>query len=264
MKRGQLLHIDLSSQTSETIERQDLFEKYIGGVGVASQLLLDNCPPNTPYEDAPIIFAIGPLNVFFPCCAKTVALFKSPLTGNLGESYAGGKLSTAMRFAGHDAVMITGKLDKPHYLLIQDDTVEFRDAHALWGLSTRATGRILKEKAPGEGRRSILRIGVAGENQVRYGMVVVDTVRHFGRLGLGCVMGAKKLKGIVITGTQNHKVPSVRDYKNEYKKIHDLVLRTGRMDKYDILGTSVNVLPLNEIQALPTRNFSSFNFEGAE
>ncbi len=264
MKNGQLLHIDLTSQTSEVIERQDLFEKYIGGVGVASKLLVDNCPPSTPYEDAPIIFAIGPLNVFYPCCAKTVALFKSPLTGNLGESYAGGKLSMAMHQAGHEAIMITGRLEKPHYLLIQDDRVEFRNAHALWGLSTRATGRILKEKAPGEGRRSILRIGVAGENRISYAMVVADTVRHFGRLGLGCVMGAKMLKGIVITGTQHHKVPSVKEYRSEFKKVHDLVLRTGRMDKYDILGTSVNILPLNEIQALPTRNFSSFNFEGAD
>lgn len=264
MSNGRVLHIDLTAQTSETIERHDLFEKYLGGVGVASQLLLDNCPPNTPYEDAPIIFATGPLNMFYPCCAKTVALFKSPLTGNLGESYAGGKLSMAMKIAGHDVVMITGKLDKPYYLLIQDDKVEFRNAHALWGLSTRATGRILKEKAPGEGRRSILRIGVAGENQIRYAMVVADTVRHFGRLGLGCVMGAKKLKGLVITGSQNYKVPSIKEYRDEYKKIHELVLKTGRMDKYDILGTSVNVLPLNEIQALPTRNYSSFNFEGAE
>ncbi|MFW9908953.1 MAG: aldehyde ferredoxin oxidoreductase N-terminal domain-containing protein [Candidatus Thorarchaeota archaeon] len=264
MIQGQVLHIDLSAKTTETIERKDLFEKYIGGVGVASQLLLDNCPPDTPYEDAPIIFATGPLNMFYPCCAKTVALFKSPLTGNLGESYAGGKMSIAMRLAGHDVILITGKLDRPHYLLIQDNSVEFRNAHALWGLSTRATGRILKEKAPGEGRRSILRIGVAGENQVRYAMAVVDTVRHFGRLGLGCVMGSKKLKGMVITGTHNYKVPSIKEYREEYKKVHDLVLRTGRMDKYDILGTSKNVLHLNEIQALPTRNFSSFSFEGAE
>jgi len=264
MIQSHILHINLSSQTSETIERPDLFEKFIGGVGVASKLLLDNCPPKTPYEDAPIIFATGPLNMFYPCCAKTVALFKSPLTGNLGESYAGGKLSMAMRLAGHDAIMITGKLDTPYYLLIQDDTVEFRDAHALWGLSTRATGRILKEKSPGEGRRSILRIGVAGENQVRYAMVVADTVRHFGRLGLGCVMGSKKLKGIVITGTKNPKVSSIKEYRTEYKKIHDLVLNTNLMDKYDILGTPMNVLPLNEIQALPTRNFSSFHFEGAD
>jgi aldehyde:ferredoxin oxidoreductase len=264
MIQGHILHINLSSQTSETIERPDLFEKFIGGVGVASKLLLDNCPPKTPYEDAPIIFATGPLNMFYPCCAKTVALFKSPLTGNLGESYAGGKLSMAMRLAGHNVIMITGKLDSPYYLLIQDDTVEFRDAHALWGLSTRATGRILKEKSPGEGRRSILRIGVAGENQVRYAMVVADTVRHFGRLGLGCVMGSKKLKGIVITGTKNPKVSAIKEYRTEYKKIHDLVLNTNLMDKYDILGTPMNVLPLNEIQALPTRNFSSFHFEGAD
>lgn len=261
---GRVLHIDLSKQTSETIERPELYEKLIGGVGAASQLLLENCPPNTPYEDAPIVFAVGPLNMFFPCCAKTVALFKSPLTGNLGESYAGGKMGMAMRLAGHDAILITGKLDSPHYLLIQDDRVEFRNAHALWGLSTRAAGRILKEKAPGEGRRSILRIGVGGENQVRYAMVVVDTVRHFGRLGLGCIMGSKHLKGIVITGTHDYTIPAIKEYRAEYKKIYDLVLKTGRMDKYDILGTSKNILHLNEIQALPTRNFSASSFEAAE
>ncbi|NWF94860.1 MAG: aldehyde:ferredoxin oxidoreductase [Candidatus Thorarchaeota archaeon] len=261
---GRVLHIDLSARTSHVQDREELFQKWIGGVGVASQLLLENCPPGTAYADSPIILATGPFNMYYPCCAKTVAMFKSPLTGDLGESYAGGKLSMGMRLAGHDAVIITGRLSQPHYLLIQDDHVEFRDAHALWGLSARATGRILKEKAPGEGRRSILRIGVAGENQVRYAMVVVDTVRHFGRLGLGCVMGAKMLKGIVITGTHSYVVPSVKDYREMYRRVYDLVLKTGRMDKYDILGTSKNVLALNELRGLPTRNFSSSHFEGAE
>jgi aldehyde:ferredoxin oxidoreductase len=261
---GQVLRINLSSKTSETIDRSALFDRWLGGTGVATQLLLEECPPKTPYPDSPIIFAIGPLDLYYPCAAKTVAMFKSPLTGNLGESYAGGKVGMAMQLAGHDAIVIAGKLETPHYLLIQDDSVEFRDAHALWGLSARATGRVLKEKAPGEGRRSILRIGVAGENQVRYAMVVADTVRHFGRLGLGCVMGAKKLKGIVVTGTRGGKVAAIKEYRNMYKELYDLVLKTGRMDKYDILGTPVNVLPLNELRGLPTRNFSSGHFEGAE
>jgi len=77
-------------------------------------------------------------------------------------------------------------------------------------------------------------------------------------------MGAKKVKGIVITGTQSYKVPAVKEYKEAYKRVYDLVLKSGKMDKYDILGTSKNILHLNEIRALPTRNFSSSYFEGAE
>ena len=83
-----VLYIDLSKKHFWIEKRQDLFEKFIGGVGVATQLLHEECPEGADPLDPenPIIFAVGPLTALFPLASKTVAMFKSPHTGNLGES----------------------------------------------------------------------------------------------------------------------------------------------------------------------------------
>ncbi len=88
-----VLYIDLSKKRFWIEKRQDLLEKYIGGVGVATQLLLEECPEGVdPFgPENPIIFAVGPLTALFPLASKTVAMFKSPHTGNLGESHCGGR-----------------------------------------------------------------------------------------------------------------------------------------------------------------------------
>ena len=106
-----VLYIDLSKEESWVEERQELFEKWMGGTGVGIKLLQEECPPGTdPLSPAsPIILSIGPLNGIFPVATKTVATFKSPLTGELGESYAGGRLSLALRFAGHEALVVRGR-----------------------------------------------------------------------------------------------------------------------------------------------------------
>ena len=105
-----VLYIDLSNGESWVQERQELFENWMGGTGVGIRLLQEECPEGTdPLSPAtPIVLSIGPLNGIFPVATKTVATFKSPLTGELGESYAGGRLSLAMRFAGHEAIVIRG------------------------------------------------------------------------------------------------------------------------------------------------------------
>jgi len=198
-----VLYIDLDTGEHQVRDRADLFDKYLGGTGVATQLLLEECPPGTdPFSpEAPIIFSIGPLNTIFPCVSKTVSMFKSPMTGELGESHAGGRLSMAMRFAGYDSIVIKGRAEKPCYLSIHDDEVKLKDATSIWNVSSvEVIGKILRGVEPGKGRRSIMRIGGAGVNMVRYANVNVDTYRHFGRLGLGAVFGSKNLKAIVISG----------------------------------------------------------------
>ncbi|MDD2837055.1 MAG: aldehyde ferredoxin oxidoreductase N-terminal domain-containing protein, partial [Methanothrix sp.] len=110
-----VLYIDLSKEESWIEEKQELFENWMGGTGVGIRLLQEECPPGTdPLSPrAPVILSIGPLNGIFPVMTKTVATFKSPLTGELGESYAGGRLSLALRFAGHEAVVIRGQAKQP-------------------------------------------------------------------------------------------------------------------------------------------------------
>lgn len=261
-----VLYIDLSKEESWVEERQELFERWMGGTGVGIRLLQEECPANTDplSAAAPIIFSIGPLNGIFPVATKTVATFKSPLTGELGESYAGGRLSLALRFAGHEAVVIRGQAEQPSYISINDGEVKIKDATSIWGIDAQTTGVILRDREPGVGRRSIIRIGPAGEAKVRYAGVVVDTYRHFGRLGLGAVFGSKRLKALVISGTETIDVPDAKRYKEVYNRLYKTAVQTDVMEKYHDIGTSVNISALNWLKGLPTNNFLLSSFPQGE
>ena len=128
-----VLYVDLSKKLFSIKPRPDLFDKYIGGTGVAIQLLHEECPANCdPFDpDNPIILAVGPLTGLFPLGSKTVAIFKSPLTGNLGESHCGGRSAIAIRMAGYGAIVIKGASTIPLYLAVHGNRIFFRDASTL-------------------------------------------------------------------------------------------------------------------------------------
>jgi aldehyde:ferredoxin oxidoreductase len=262
---SRVLYVDLARKRYWVEDREDLFGKWLGGIGVASQLYKEEVPraadPLGPENT--IIFAVGPLTGVFPMASKTIAVFKSPLNGYFAESHAGGRSASAIRFAGYGAIVIRGVSERPICLVIEPDRVRFRDASALWGVrSAETVGRILREITPGAGVRSILRIGGAGEKLVRYAMVMVETFRHFGRMGLGAVFGSKKLKAIVIAPGKVYRFPDMKRYRDIYQKIYDLA-KGPKTKKYHDLGTAENVLVLDAIGALPTKNFSSGRFDGA-
>ncbi|WP_432403016.1 aldehyde ferredoxin oxidoreductase N-terminal domain-containing protein [Wukongibacter sp. M2B1] len=260
-----VLYIDLSTEKIKVDLREDLKE-YLGGVGVASKLLEENIKPDLHplNENQPIIFAIGAASSIFPVITKTVAMFYSPLTKELGESYAGGRLAMTLLFAGYDAIVITGKSHKPIYITIKSNDIAFKDARALWRLSTDETGRIIRERESGEGKRSILRIGPAGESLSSFASICVDTYRHFGRLGLGGVFGSKNLKALVTIGDNDIDIENFKEYFRAYRDIFKKVTKTELMQKYHDLGTAVNIAPINKIGSLPTRNLSQNRFEHAE
>jgi len=264
---SRVLHIDLTDRRFWVEDRPDLFENYLGGSGVASNLLTQECPkdadPSGP--ENPIVFAVGPLNGVFPLASKTVAMFKSPLTGNLGESHAGGRSSVAIRLAGYGAIVVKGSSATPVYLSIQGEKVNFRVASVLWGMGNSYTvGRVIREREPGSGLRTIMRIGRAGERLVSYASVITETYRHFGRLGLGAVFGSKRLKAIVISGKRSLKVKDPQTYREVYKEIFESITKSPAMKKYHELGTAMNVNVLNESRSLPTRNLKKTFFETAD
>ncbi len=262
-----VLNVDLSDKSWEVTDRPDLF-RYLGGVGVGTRLLDENTlyDRNPLDERQPLIFCIGPLSSIFPVITKTVCMFRSPLTGELGESYAGGRLALAMVYSGYNAIVIKGEASQPIYLSISPDNVEFNNAEPLWGVGTEETGRYLREMEPGRGFRSVVRIGPAGENLVSFANLNVDTFRHFGRLGPGAVFGSKKLKAMVVFGNLDYPIPreNQKAYRQVYKEIHDRVTSTDVMKKYHDLGTTANILKLNEMKGLPTRNLQSATFDKAE
>ncbi len=262
-----VLFIDLSKKSYRIDRREDLFEKYMGGTGIATKLLLEECPtgvdPLSP--ENPVIFAVGPLTGRFPFCSKTVALFKSPHTGNLGESHAGGRSAVSIRMAGYGAIVIQGSFDSPGYLSIHGDRVYFKDASSLWGMeSTAGVGRIIRDKEPSSGLRTIMRIGPAGERLVSYACVITETYRHFGRLGLGTVFGSKRLKALVVAGKRSLPVSNTSEYRKIYDEIYQAGISSPVIKKYHDLGTPDNVKPLNVFGGLPTRNLTSAVFEGAD
>lgn len=258
---NKVLNIDLTKKGIKIDERGDLFDEYLGGSGVAIKLLEEECPKGTDPLSAsnPIIFAVGPLTALYPSASKTVAMFKSPLTGNLGESHCGGRSAMAIKFAGYGAIVIKGSSDIPVYLAIHGDDVHFRDASSIWGMDAQTVGRILREAETGAGVRTIIRTGRAGEKLVRYACAVCETYRHFGRLGLGAVMGSKKLKAVVISADKSVEIPKEkrREYKKVYDEIQNVVVETDAMEKYHDLGTSGKIYDLNKIGGMAYKNLES-------
>ncbi|MFN3346814.1 MAG: aldehyde ferredoxin oxidoreductase family protein [Candidatus Bipolaricaulaceae bacterium] len=260
---ARVLRIDLTRKRAWVEERPDLFAKGLGGTGVAIELLHELCPKDADPlgPEAPIILAVGPLNPLFPLASKAVAMFKSPHTGNLGESHCGGRAALALRLAGFGALVIQGRSEVPVYLTVHRGRVQFRDARALWGLSSSLTvGRVLREIEPGAGARTILRIGRAGERLVTFATVIAETYRHFGRLGLGAVFGSKNLKALVISGTGTIPIFDPPRYQKLYRELWEQATRADLMRKYHDLGTAQNIQPLNQIAALPVRNLSATRY----
>ena len=260
-----VLYIDLATGKSEIRRRTDLV-KFLGGVGIASKLLEETMKPDlSPLApEQPMVLAIGAISGIYPLITKTVAMFISPLTGELGESYAGGRLALALSMAGYDAVVIQGKASRPSYITVNGGTIEIKDARAIWGMDSDTVGQFIRDHEKGNGKRSIMRIGPAGEKMVKFASVCVDTYRHFGRLGLGAVMGSKKLKAIVVTGDKTTKIQNPKEYFRVYQSIFKSVTKTDLMSKYHDLGTSINVEAINDLGALPTKNLTENSFDGAD
>lgn len=264
---NRILFVDMTRKSHHVEHRPELFEEAIGGAGVAIRLLEELCPKGADPlgPENPLILAVGPLTSYYPLASKTVAMFKSPLTGDLGESHCGGRSAVAIRMAGYGAIVITGSSEIPLYLAIHGDRVHFRDASALWGTKhTETAARVIREREAGQGFRSIMRIGRAGERQLAFASVTTETYRHFGRLGMGAVMGSKKLKAINISGKRSLPMADFADYRKLYDEIHQGAVASKLMKKYHDLGTPANVKGLNEIGAFPTRNLSAGRCEGFE
>ena len=259
-----ILYIDLTKRRFWTRRKPELFTKYLGGAGVAAQLLHDECPQGTDAleSDNPIVLAVGPLTGLYPLASKTVAMFKSPLTNNLGESHCGGRSAISLRLAGYGAMVITGASSIPIYVSVADGGVRFLDASTLWGMESGFTAaRIMRENGESAGHRTIMRIGRGGEQLVRYACVTTETYRHFGRLGLGAVFGSKKLKGLVISGKRSLPVENRKQYRQVYDEIYQAATQSELMRKYHDLGTAGNILPLSTMKALPTRNLQQASSE---
>lgn len=263
---SRVLHVDLDSGKSHALTIEDR-HMHIGGSGLAAVLYerygVDDAPADDPRQ--PLIFAIGPLTGFYPLMSKVVCGFRSPYTGEWSESHAGGRLALSIRFAGYDAIMITGKAAKLSALVVGSRSCEVENVAYLRGKDVFATGKFLRKFGKhNSGHRSAIRIGPAGERGVAYACINVDSFRHFGRMGSGAAMGYKNLKGIIISGDGAYDLPEGKAYADMMQDIYKDITETGKMKKYHDLGTPQNLIPLNELHALPWNNLQKTHDEGVD
>ncbi|MCK4498048.1 aldehyde ferredoxin oxidoreductase family protein, partial [Candidatus Bathyarchaeota archaeon] len=212
----------------------------------------------------PLIFATGPLSgTMGPTAGNGYAVVsKSPATGGIAESKAHGFFGPELKRAGYDAIVFTGKSEKLVYAWIDDDTVQLLDAEQLRGKSPYETDTAIREEL-GDHYIRVSAIGEAGEKLVRFAAIINDEFRAIGRTGMGAVMGSKNLKAVAVRGTQDVNVADLEGFKEFIKMIHER-MKGPATRKYRTLGTPENVLVLNSLAALPTRNFTDATFEGAE
>ena len=199
---GQILKIDLSSRTSETVP-SDTYVPFIGGRGFAARLYWEEVPPGTSAfsEGNRLIFAVGPLAGVPVIGGSRWGVYgKSPAPTPETFSYSnlGGRWGAELKFAGYDGLVVRGQADRPVYLLLRDGVVEFKDASDLWGKGAAQTREIIKSELGSDVR--MVAVGPAGENLVSAGGLLADADAS-GSAGLGAVMGSKRLKAVAVKGT---------------------------------------------------------------
>jgi aldehyde:ferredoxin oxidoreductase len=262
---GKLLRVDLSDQSSRVEPIDDLvLRRYLGGglLGVY-YLLRETAAGMAPYDPAaPLLFMTSAMNgTSLSGANRYSAIAKSPLTGGFGESEAGGFWGPALKQAGFDGIIITGRAQRPVYLCVWDGQCELRDAAKYWGQLSGEVDDGIRDEL-GDKRVIVLQTGVAGENRVRYA-AIVNNCRHFhGRCGLGAVMGSKNLKAIAVGGKQK-SVPAngelAREMMRHYTQNYDRA-----KDALHLYGTARGVRMLQADGILPTRNFRDGAFEEFE
>jgi len=262
---GKILHIDMTERKTR-IEKvsPEFLKRYLGGVGLATRLVYDNtpagCDPLGP--DNALCFACSAFaGTTMPVGTKHSVASKSPLTGLIGDSLSGSHFSEMLRRAGWDGIVIKGQAPSWMALFIDDDDIRFLDASRYLGMGATETQEAIRE-AIGDENVRVSAIGPAGEHLVRFALIDNDG-RQVGRTGNGAVMGSKRIKAIAIRGSQGVTVADPDGLMAETLKLIKVAQGPGTL-KYRELGTPANVLNMNAMGVLPTRNFSETVFEHAE
>jgi len=199
---GKILRVDLSTKNIWTEETEKYAEKTLGGRGINSLIMINDISPQVKWYDAEnlLCFGVGALvGTMTPGACRTDVSTVNVFNGGKGSSNVGGFWGPELKYAGFDNLIIIGKSNKPVYLYINDSHIEIRDADFIWGKTILETERILRQKI-GDNEIKIASIGPAGENRIRGSAIIIDTAKAAGGSGVGCVMGDKKLKAIVVRG----------------------------------------------------------------
>ena len=263
---GRILHVDLTRvETEVELPSESFYRTYMGGSAMGAYYLLKHTPPGTGALDPEntlslMVSAVTGAPISGQC--RVAATARSPLSGLVGESASGGFWPAELKFAGFDGIVLHGRAERPVYLWLHDGEAELRDATHLWGRFTADVEDVIREEL-GDWRIHVLQCGPAAERGVRFGAIISNANRANARAGLGTVMASKNLKAVAVRG---HSRPPLADGA----ALRDLArwgakyLPDSGVAGHPFLGTAAGVLAQNAAGGLPTHNWSSGTFEGAE
>jgi len=263
---GKILHVDLTTGTIEVEAPSDSFyRRYLGGSAMGTYYLLKHTPPKAD--------PLGPENTLclmvsvitgapFSGQSRVTATAKSPTSDLIGDSQAGGFWPAELKWAGFDGIVLRGKSAHPVYIWIEDGKVEIRDASHLWGRFTAEVEDAIREDL-GDRRIRVMQCGPGAERGVRYGALINESNRANGRTGMGTVMASKNLKAIAVRG---HNRPAMADPQavRELARWGADNLDDSGVAAMSAMGTAQVTLKQQAAGGLPTRNWASGVFEGAD
>ena len=258
---GNILRVDL---TENRISREELEEvtlkEYIGGAALGIRYIWEEVPPESDWS-APenrLFLGTGPLGGTVVRGSGTIsAVTKGALTNGIASSQANGFLGAFLRSSGYDAIIIQGAAPAWVYLHIHDGTAELKDAGFLVGKTTLETEDAVKQELnKSERQASVISIGPAGENLVRFACNVADGGHIAAHNGIGAVMGSKKLKAIIVD--RGKGVVPLKD-KEALSGIAKELLSNSLTDKMNASahsdGTVGGVAIFTPIGMVPVKNY---------
>jgi aldehyde:ferredoxin oxidoreductase len=264
---GKVLQVDLTNRRLE-VETPDeaFYRQYVGGSLMGLYYLWKNTPPGTDAlaPENTLTFALSP-TTGLPVSGQSrcTATCKSPSSGGVADSQAGGFWPAELKYAGFDAIVVKGAATSPLYLWINNGEAELRDATHLWGKFTYDVDTILKEEL-GDKKVEIAQIGPAGEKLANFAAVMNMSNRAWGRTGIGAVMGSKMLKAIVVRGAEKVRPADKKAIAALSRKGANGLEAAADVANLGKYGTADTVSGNFGASGLPTNNWDSGVMASAE
>ena len=256
---NRLAWIDLTKRQVEVrpLDGKDV-EDFVGGgaLGAAHLARLIDSDTDPLGPDNPLIFMLGPLTATrAPASSRHEAISLSPLTGIYGEANCGGSLGWQLKRSGFDGLIITGAADKPVSIVIDADEIAFRDSEDLWGLDTFTADDRLKSEIDVNAVTAL--IGPAGERLVKIASISHNGrhTRAIGRCGMGAVMGAKKLKALIVSSKGRLETPVADADGLKASVTEALKVIKERLKVFGRIGTPGGVINYDRLGNLPINNW---------
>ncbi|AOY75273.1 aldehyde ferredoxin oxidoreductase family protein [Clostridium formicaceticum] len=265
---AKILDVNLSS--GEIITRTlpgEIYRLYPGGSALGLYLALQEMEPGIDplSPENMLVFSVSALTALpISGISRLTVTAKSPLTGTMGDSQAGGFFPVHFKANGWDAAVFRGKSDKPVYLYIDGDKVTLKDASKAWGKITGEAEDVIREEV-GDKDIEIAQIGPAGENLVKYACIINMCNRANGRNGMGAVMGSKNLKAVVVKKGKPMKAYDNEKFQALAKSVKERLEENEAVAGLGKYGTDGDLEGFHEEGFLPTNNWTTGHFpEGAK